>query len=133
MTLDELLLLMRAERHGVVASTSDAGAPQAAVVGLVVSDDLEIFFDTLDSTRKAANLRARPRAAVVLGSVAPDAQVTVQLEGVADEPRGATARYDAANDHYTLRSCSQGVWPQREQLITGYCGPCWNIVMGEEP
>jgi carbon-monoxide dehydrogenase large subunit len=33
------------------------------------------------------------------------------------EPRGATARYDAASDSYTLRSCSQGVWPQREQLI----------------
>jgi len=34
------------------------------------------------------------------------------------EPRGATAHYDAANDHYTLRSCSQGAYPQREQLIT---------------
>jgi carbon-monoxide dehydrogenase large subunit len=33
------------------------------------------------------------------------------------EPRGATARHDAATDSYTLRSCSQGVWPQREQLI----------------
>jgi len=33
------------------------------------------------------------------------------------EPRGATARYDAATDRYTLRSCSQGVYPQREQLI----------------
>jgi carbon-monoxide dehydrogenase large subunit len=33
------------------------------------------------------------------------------------EPRGATARYDAATDSYMLRSCSQGVWPQREQLI----------------
>ena len=33
------------------------------------------------------------------------------------EPRGATARYDAATDHYTLRSCSQGAYPQREQLI----------------
>lgn len=21
---------------------------------------------------------------------------------------------------------------QREQLITGYCGPCWNLVMGED-
>jgi aerobic carbon-monoxide dehydrogenase large subunit len=33
------------------------------------------------------------------------------------EPRGATARYDLASDSYALRSCSQGVWPQREQLI----------------
>lgn len=33
------------------------------------------------------------------------------------EPRGATARYDAATDRYTLRSCSQGAGPQRDQLI----------------
>ena len=33
------------------------------------------------------------------------------------EPRGATARYDAATDHYTLRSCSQGAGPQRDQLV----------------
>ena len=33
------------------------------------------------------------------------------------EPRGATARYDAASDSYTLRSCSQGAGPQRDQLV----------------
>jgi carbon-monoxide dehydrogenase large subunit len=33
------------------------------------------------------------------------------------EPRGATARYDAATDSYTLRSCSQGAGPQRDQII----------------
>jgi len=38
------------------------------------------------------------------------------------EPRGATAHYDAASDHYTLRSCSQGAGPQRDQLaaMTGF-------------
>jgi hypothetical protein len=88
MTRPELLRLMRAERHATVSSVSATGEPQAALVGVVVSEDLEIFFDTLETTRKAGNLRARPRAAVVLGSTAADAQVTVQLEGVADEPRG---------------------------------------------
>ena len=33
------------------------------------------------------------------------------------EPRGATARYDAATDSYTLRSCSQGAGPQRDQIV----------------
>jgi pyridoxamine 5'-phosphate oxidase-like protein len=88
MTRAELLRFMRAERHATVASVSATGAAQAAVVGVVVSDDFEIFFDTLDTTRKAVNLRARPRGAVVLGSVAADAKVTVQVEGAADEPRG---------------------------------------------
>jgi pyridoxamine 5'-phosphate oxidase-like protein len=87
-TRAELLRAMRADRHATVASVAADGAPQAALVGVVVSDDVEIFFDTLDVTRKAMNLRARPRAALVLGSVAADAKVTVQLEGLADEPRG---------------------------------------------
>jgi hypothetical protein len=87
-TRAELLRHMRAERHATIASVAATGAAQAAVVGVVVSDELEIFFDTLETTRKAMNLRARPRAAVVLGSVAADAKVTVQVEGVADEPRG---------------------------------------------
>lgn len=33
------------------------------------------------------------------------------------EPRGAQAHYDAAKDFWTLRCCSQGAYPQREQLI----------------
>jgi carbon-monoxide dehydrogenase large subunit len=33
------------------------------------------------------------------------------------EPRGAQGHYDAAKDFYTLRCCSQGAYPQREQLI----------------
>jgi general stress protein 26 len=83
----ELLAFMKAQRHGVVATTGP-GAPQAAVVGIVVTDDFEVFFDTLDSTRKATNLRARERVAFVVGGFEAEAQRTVQLEGIADEPRG---------------------------------------------
>ena len=61
------------------------GTPQAAVVGVTVTDDLELVFDTLGRTRKAGNLRHNPRVAFVLGG--DDA--TVQYDGVADEPSGA--------------------------------------------
>ena len=67
------------------ASVTTAAAPQAAVVGIAVSDDLELVFDTLGSTRKMANLRANPRIALVIGW---DDEQTVQLEGLADEPHG---------------------------------------------
>jgi carbon-monoxide dehydrogenase large subunit len=33
------------------------------------------------------------------------------------EPRGASASYDPAADHYTLRACSQGVGPLRDALL----------------
>jgi carbon-monoxide dehydrogenase large subunit len=39
------------------------------------------------------------------------------------EPRGATARHDAPTDSYTLRSCSQGAGPQRDQIIAMMAWP----------
>jgi len=65
---------------------SGSGAPQAAVVGFAVSDDLELVFDTLDTTRKVRNLRHDPRTALVVGW---DNEETAQIEGIADEPKGA--------------------------------------------
>ena len=85
MNRTELLAFLRRHRLCVQASVSDAGAPQAAVVGFGVSDDLEIVFDTLGTTRKATNLHRDPRIALVVGW---DEEQTVQIDGVADEPVG---------------------------------------------
>ena len=60
--------------------------PQAAVVGIAVSDRFEIVFDTLASTRKAVNLRDSPKAALVVGGLAAGDERTAQIEGIADEP-----------------------------------------------
>lgn len=88
MTRAELLRFMRAYPLAVQASVSPSDAPQAAVVGIIVTDDFELFFDTLDATRKAHNLRRNPRIALVIGGTAAGADSTVQYEGVADEPSG---------------------------------------------
>lgn len=88
MTRRELLQFMRDQKHAVEASVGAAG-PQAAVVGIVVSDNFEIFFDTLDSTRKALNLREDPRIAFVIGDVTDATARTVQCSGLVDEPAGA--------------------------------------------
>ncbi|WP_076861553.1 pyridoxamine 5'-phosphate oxidase family protein [Bradyrhizobium mercantei] len=85
MTRAELLAFLRMHRLAVVSTVHD-GAPQAAVVGIAVSDDLEIIFDTLTTSRKYQNLRADPRTALVIGW---DAEQTAQVEGVADFPSGA--------------------------------------------
>jgi len=66
-TRRELLEFMRSHSLVVQTSVSTANAPQAAVVGAVVTDAFEIAFDTLASTRKAANLRFNPRIAFVIG------------------------------------------------------------------
>jgi hypothetical protein len=76
---------LRQHRLCVQSSVSESGAPQAAVVGYAVSDDLEIVFDTLVTTRKLLNLRRDPRIALVIGWD----EETAQIEGIADEPSGA--------------------------------------------
>jgi pyridoxine/pyridoxamine 5'-phosphate oxidase len=86
MTRAELFPFLQKHRLGVQSTVSPSGDPQAAVVGIAVTPELEIIFDTLDTTRKCRNLRADPRIAFVIGW---DVEITVQLEGVADEPTGA--------------------------------------------
>jgi general stress protein 26 len=89
MTTAELLRFMREHVLAVQSSVSATGAPQAAVVGFVVTDDFEIFFDTDAGSRKVANLRRNPAVAFVVGGTTPGDERTVQFEGVADEPGGA--------------------------------------------
>ena len=85
----KLLAFLRQHRLAVEASVSAAQAPQAAVVGIAITDRFEIVFDTVDSTRKALNLRSNPRLAFVIGGVSAGEERTVQYEGIADEPSGA--------------------------------------------
>jgi hypothetical protein len=85
----DLLSFLRSHRYAVQSSTHATGAPQSAVVGVAVSDDFEVIFDTLGSTRKAHNLRERPQIALVFSGASPGDERTVQVEGIAEEPTGA--------------------------------------------
>ena len=98
-----LLQFLRQHRLAVQASVSATESPQAAVVGFAVTDQFEIVFDTLDSTRKAQNLRRHPRIALVIGGVNAGDEQTVQYEGIADEPSGAELE--------RLKAVYYGVYP----------------------
>jgi hypothetical protein len=84
----EILEFVRGYSLAVQASVSASTAPQAAVVGFVATDEFELFFDTLASTRKAGNLRTNARIAFVIGGFVTGDERTVQYEGIADEPSG---------------------------------------------
>lgn len=88
MNRTQLLEFLRQHRLAVEASVSVAGGAQAAAIGFAVTDRFEIVFDTLDSTRKAHNLRQNPMLAIVIGGLTPGEERTVQYEGIADEPSG---------------------------------------------
>jgi pyridoxine/pyridoxamine 5'-phosphate oxidase len=65
---------------GVVSTLSADGAPQSALVGIAVTPELEIIFDTVEKSRKFGNLLRDARASLVAGW---QGEVTVQLGGTA--------------------------------------------------
>jgi len=87
MDAKRLLDFLRQYRVAVEASVSESGSPQAAVVGVAITDRFEIVFDTVDSTRKARNLRRNSKVAFVIGGLTGEER-TIQYEGIADEPSG---------------------------------------------
>jgi hypothetical protein len=91
MTPADLYEFMTAQRLGVLGYLSAKGAPQSALVGIGVTPELEIVFDTVSSSRKYGCLVANPTASFVIGWAG---ETTVQLEGQAFQPTGAgLARY----------------------------------------
>ncbi len=88
MTRSGLLQFIRCQRLAVLASIGPSGAPQAATIGIAVTDALEIVFDSVDVTRKVHNIRSDARVALVIGGSAAGEERTVQYEGIADEPSG---------------------------------------------
>ena len=94
----ELVEFLRAQPWAVEATIDAAGAPQAAVIGVAVTDSLELVFDTLSTSRKHANLLRDTRVALVVGW---DQARTVQYEGLADCREGEAL--DRAKEHYFAR------------------------------
>jgi hypothetical protein len=88
MTIDrnEILDFIRTRSLAVVSTTSEKLAPEAALVNIAVTDKLELIFYSLQTNRKCINLRRNPRIAAVIGW---DGDLTMQYEGIADEPEGA--------------------------------------------
>jgi general stress protein 26 len=85
MNVEEVLGFMSRESLGVLATVDEQGQPEAALMGIAVTPELEIVFDTVKSSRKYPNLKKNPRVAFVVGCTT---EVTVQYEGVAEELSG---------------------------------------------
>ena len=80
---EDIFDIVRRKRFAVVSTVHDSGAPEAALVGIALTRQNEIVFDTLSTSRKAVNLVRRPVAALVVGW---DDDVSIQIEGEARRP-----------------------------------------------
>jgi hypothetical protein len=85
MTKADLYAFIAARKLGVMGYISQQGVPRSALVGIAVTAELEIVFDTVSSSRKFDDLRANPAASFVIGW---EREATVQLEGRAFQPTG---------------------------------------------
>ncbi len=104
----EIHAFMTKFRYGVVSSIANDGTSQSALVGIAVTPDFEIIFDTVRSSRKYPNLIARPICSFVVGW---GGEQTVQFEGTAVEPHGAELE--------RVREAYFAVWPDGRDLPAG--------------
>ena len=96
MTTADLYALMAKERLGVLGTIGPTGTSQSALVGIAVTPQLEIVFDTVKSSRKYPNLLTCPACSFVIGGWGAREQ-TIQYEGVAEELKLADLeRYQAS-------------------------------------
>jgi Pyridoxamine 5'-phosphate oxidase len=119
MMRNELVQFMRANPLATVATISADGSPEAAVVGVAVSDRLELVFDTLDTSRKFQNLQLEPRIAVVFGAAGAyrtgkHDERSLQYQGLSDVPSGEELK--RAQEGIYFKQFADGrsrmTWPQ---------------------
>ena len=77
---------MKERRLGVIATSGEGNRPEAALMSIAVTPNLEIIFETTAATRKSANLARNPRVSFVIGW---QGDRTLQYDGLVDRPQGA--------------------------------------------
>jgi general stress protein 26 len=83
MTTDFLYDFIRQHKFGVLSTISPENTPQSAYLGIAVTPDLKIIFDTVTDSRKYRNILLNPNISFVIGW---DNERTVQYEGLAKIP-----------------------------------------------
>lgn len=83
MTPEFLYNFLSKNKYAVLSTVTNDNLPEAALVGFAVTTDLEIIFDTDNTSRKYQNLIANPSIAFVIGW---DNEQTIQYEGIAKVP-----------------------------------------------
>src|SRR5437773_2169487 len=83
MTKEFLYNFIFKNKYAVLSTVTEDNLPEAALVGIAVTADLKIIFDTVNTSRKYQNLIKNPSIAFVIGW---DNEETIQYEGLAKIP-----------------------------------------------
>lgn len=85
MTEADLYAFIGQCKLGVLGTIAEGNMPQSALVGIAVTPQLEIVFDTVKSSRKYRNLASHGACSFAIGW---SGEQTVQYEGEAEELSG---------------------------------------------
>jgi general stress protein 26 len=80
MTKKFIYQLIKPHTLAVISTCSKACKPEAALIAIAVTKDLEIIFDTSNTSRKFLNMKENPLVALVIGW---KGETTLQYEGYA--------------------------------------------------
>ncbi len=80
MSKEKILDFIKSQDLAVVTTVDKNGRPEAALVAISETEDLELIFGSLSDTRKNENIKNHPDIAVVIGL---DDKITIQYEGKA--------------------------------------------------
>jgi len=109
LTPELLLAFLRRHKSAVIATASRDGMPEAALMDIAVTPELEIIFETTTATRKFPNLKDNPYGAMVISW---EENRTLQCDGDVDEPEGAA--HDRIKEFYLSvfpEKASHEFWP----------------------
>ena|ERR1035437_2567178 len=83
MTKEQVYNFIRMNKLAVLATVTPDNKSESACMGIAVTSDLTIIFDTVTTSRKYQNLLVNPSISFVIGL---DNEQTVQYEGIAKIP-----------------------------------------------
>ena len=105
----------------VVISTVDKNnKPESAVLEFGETDNLEIIFDTYNSSKKYKNLQINKHVSFVIGW---DENITVQYEGIAEELTGEQKK--KFQKIYWIKNPKAKRWATREGVVYFKTTPRW--------
>ena len=115
-----ILDFIKKQKLAVISTVGIDNKPESAVLEFGETEELELIFDTLTSSRKYKNLHTNKNVSFVVGW---DENITVQYEGVAEEVKGEDAkRYQQT---YWNKNPKAQRWESREGITYFKVAPKW--------
>ncbi len=119
-TKEMLLRFIKKQKLAVISTVSSENKPDAAVIEFGVSDSLDIYFETFNTSRKYRNLQNNNNVCLVTGW---DENITVQYHGMAQKVTADLS--NVSQLAYWAKNEKAQKWEMREGVSYFKIVPYW--------